>query len=270
MGMNDLIEEYEDGIARFTLNRPESMNALTPPMLDRLAEALLEVSKDAKRHRVVVITGSGRGFCSGGDMKAANAAQSAPASQPKVTSGEPWRPLRSRMEAARLLHEMPQPTIASLPGAAAGAGLSLALACDFRIAVKGAKLVPAFAKVGLSGDFGGSYFLSQLIGQSRAREYYLLSKTLTAEEAFAMGAVNQIVEPGELEDVTRQWAKAIADGPGTALQLMKSNFNLAERGALADCLDQEARNHNYTSTTADHKEGARAFVERRAPEFNGE
>jgi len=268
--MTELLEHYEDGIATLTLNRPERMNAMTPAMMNRLVDALQEIADDTKTHRVVVLTGAGRGFCAGGDMKAANDRSSNPDASRGGSADAPSKGLRERMEASRLLHEMPQPTIASLPGAAAGAGLSLALACDFRIAVAGAKLVPAFAKVGLAGDFGGSYFLSKLIGQSRAREYYYLAKTLTAEEALAMGAVNQIVEADELEAVTRQWATQLANSASIAIRLMKSNFSLAESATLSECLDQEARNHSYTATTADHREGARSFVERRDPVFKGE
>jgi 2-(1,2-epoxy-1,2-dihydrophenyl)acetyl-CoA isomerase len=164
---------------------------------------------------------------------------------------------------------MPQVTIASLPGAAAGAGLSIALACDFRIAAKTAKITTAFSKVGLSGDFGGTYFLTQLVGSAKARELYLLSDIILGEEAARLGIVNRAVDASELEAETMGWAKRIAAGPRITLGLIKKNMNTAEKGDLMLSFDTEALNHSRCAQTEDHAEASRAFVEKRAPVFKG-
>ena len=173
------------------------------------------------------------------------------------------------MEVSRLLHEIPKPTIAAIPGAAAGAGLSIALACDMRIAAEGAKITTAFAKVGLSGDFGGSWFLTRLVGTAKARELYYLSDVILAEEAQRIGMVNRVVSPDALADEARTLALRLASGPRIALGFMKRNLTLAETEPLGCALDQEALNHSRTAVTEDHREAAKAFVEKRAPQFKG-
>jgi 2-(1,2-epoxy-1,2-dihydrophenyl)acetyl-CoA isomerase len=177
--------------------------------------------------------------------------------------------LRGRMEVSRLLHEIPKPTIAMVNGPAAGAGLSLALACDLRIAAQSARLVTAFANIGFSGDFGGSYFLSKLVGTGKARELYYTAEPLDAAQALALGVVNRVVPDADLIDATMLLARKLARGPRIALALMKQNFNAAESGTLAQLLDLEARHQIETGRTKDHKEAARAFVEKRAPAFTG-
>ena len=173
------------------------------------------------------------------------------------------------MEVSRLLHEIPKPTIAAIPGAAAGAGLSIALACDMRIAAEGAKFTTAFTKVGLSGDFGGSWFLTRLVGTAKARELYYLSDIILAEEAERIGIVNRVVSPEALADEARTLALRLANGPRVALGFMKRNLTLAETEPLGRALDQEALNHSRTAVTEDHREAAKAFVEKRAPVFKG-
>jgi 2-(1,2-epoxy-1,2-dihydrophenyl)acetyl-CoA isomerase len=177
--------------------------------------------------------------------------------------------LRDRMEVSRLLHEIPKPTMAMVNGPAAGAGMSLALACDLRIAGKSASFVTAFANIGFSGDFGGSYFLSKLVGTGKARELYYTAEPLDAAEALALGVVNRVVADADLVGVTTLLARKLARGPRIALSLMKQNFNAAESGTLAELLDLEARRQIETGRTDDHKEAARAFVEKRTPVFNG-
>jgi 2-(1,2-epoxy-1,2-dihydrophenyl)acetyl-CoA isomerase len=164
---------------------------------------------------------------------------------------------------------MPKPTIAMVRGAAAGAGLSLALACDLRIAGESAKFATAFARVGYSGDFGGSYYLTQLVGTAKARELYYTAELVDAKQALALGIVNRVVPDDRLEEETLALAGKIARGPRVALRYMKRNMNAAESGSLEELLDLEAWHHTRTGQTEDHKEGAKAFVERREPLFRG-
>jgi 2-(1,2-epoxy-1,2-dihydrophenyl)acetyl-CoA isomerase len=177
--------------------------------------------------------------------------------------------LRARMEVSRWLHEMPKPTIAMVRGAAAGAGLSLALACDLRVASDTAKFTTAFARVGYSGDFGGSYFLTRLVGTARARELYFTAELLDAARALAIGLVNRVVPDAELETETLGLAGRLARGPRIAHRYIKRNMNAAESGTLAELLDLEAWHHTRTGLTEDHREAARAFVEKREPLFHG-
>ena len=173
------------------------------------------------------------------------------------------------MEASRLLHEMPKPTIAMLNGVAAGAGLSLALACDLRIAGHSARMTTAFTKVGLSGDYGGTWFLTQLVGTARARELYFTSDVLEASRIEALGLANRVVPDEELERETMALAARLANGPSVALRYMKRNLNVAEHGDLAAGLDSEAFGMLRCRASEDHKEASQAFVEKRPPVFKG-
>ena len=262
----DLLETIEGGIATLTMNRPEARNALTREMMLALSEALPRLANDGAV-RLVVLTGSGAAFCSGGDVKgfAKNAAGAAltQSFDHKVTD------LRARMEVARWLHEMPKPTLAVIPGPAAGAGFSLALACDLRIAADNAKFTTAFAKIGLSGDFGGSYFLNHLVGAAKAREMYFTGQVLLGDEAQRIGLVNRVVPAAQLADAARAWAAELAALPTVAIGYMKRNLNAGLRGSLSDVLDAEAIHMIRTFETSDHKGAAAAFVEKRAPSFEG-
>jgi 2-(1,2-epoxy-1,2-dihydrophenyl)acetyl-CoA isomerase len=262
----DLLETKQDGVAILTMNRPEARNALSQPMLGALLEALPRLAADPEVG-AIVITGAGGAFCAGGDVKgfAATDGGANHGRSPEQAA----HALRQSMEVSRWLHDMPKITIASIPGAAAGAGLSIALACDFRIAARGAKITTAFAKVGLSGDFGGTYFLTQLVGSAKAKELYLLSDVIIAEEAERIGVVNRTVDPRELEAETMALAKRFANGARITQGLMKRNLNIAEKGDMLLSFDTEALNHSRTAQTADHAEAAKAFVEKRAPVFKG-
>lgn len=264
--MADLLESKQDGIAILTMNRPEARNALSQPMLAALNEALPRLAADPDIG-AVVITGAGGAFCAGGDVKgfASNDGGANHGRSPEQAA----HLLRQSMEVSRWLHDMPKITIASIPGAAAGAGLSIALACDFRIAARGAKITTAFAKVGLSGDFGGTYFLTQLVGSAKAKELYLLSDVILAEEAERLGIVNRAVDPKELEAETMALAKRFASGARITQGLMKKNLNIAEKGDMLLSFDTEALNHSRSAQTEDHAEAAKAFVEKRAPVFKG-
>jgi 2-(1,2-epoxy-1,2-dihydrophenyl)acetyl-CoA isomerase len=257
-----LIEDISNSVATLTFNRPERLNALSTPIMDGLLEALPRLAGDPAVG-AIVLTGAGRAFCAGGDVKSMAEATAERSVEQAVTD------LRRRMEVSRLLHEIPKPTIAMVNGPAAGAGMALALACDLRIAAQSARFVTAFAKVGFSGDFGGSYFLSKLIGTGKARELYYTADALDAAQALALGIVNKVVADADLAGATTALARKLARGPRIALALMKQNFNAAESGTLNELLDLEARRQIETGRTADHKEAARAFVEKRTPTFTG-
>ncbi len=214
----------------------------------------------------VVLTGAGQAFCSGGDVRVqAKVAAEGTAQTPEQRTDT----LRASMEASRLLHEMPKPTIAMVNGVAAGAGLSLALACDLRIAGRSARMTTAFAKVGLSGDYGGTWFLTQLVGTAKARELYFLSEVLDAARIEALGLANRVVADAELAAETMAVAERLGNGPSVALRYMKRNLNVAESGTLASGLDSEAYGMLRARASEDHKEAARAFVEKRPPVFGG-
>ncbi len=259
-----LIETIDDGVAVLTMNRPERRNALSKEMLAAMLEALPRLAAD-DAVGCVVLTGTPPGFCAGGDVKAMAEGAEFEAEGLEAKA----RDLRRVMETSRWLHEMAKPTIAALPGAAAGAGLSLALACDLRIAGESAKLTTAFARVAYSGDFGGSYYMTRLVGTSKARELYYTSAVLDAGEAFALGLVNRVAPDEDLKIETALLARSIAEGPRIALGYMKRNMNAAESGSLHELLDLEAWHHTRCGMTEDHREAAKAFVEKRAPVFKG-
>ena len=263
--MSELLkQELNNGLLTLTMNRPERNNALNQEMLIDLVNATAAAAENPEV-RAVLLTGAGGYFCVGGDVKAMNEGQGR-----ELSLGERHYGLRDRMNVSRLLHEMPKPTIAAIEGAAAGAGLSMALACDFRICADDAKITTAFAKVGLSGDFGGTYFISQIVGAAKARELYLLSPKLSGSEAAAIGLATKAVAAQSVQEEARKFAMELANGPTITLGKIKQNLNLAESGgSLVECFDQEARNHTQCTLTDDHKEAAAAFVEKRKPKFKG-
>jgi 2-(1,2-epoxy-1,2-dihydrophenyl)acetyl-CoA isomerase len=261
----ELLYRLENRVAVLTLNRPERLNALTKDMMQALLARLSSCAID-DAIGCVVLTGAGGAFCSGGDVRA----QAKVAAEGTVETPEQRTDLlRASMEASRLLHEMPKPTVAMLNGVAAGAGLSLALACDLRIAGRSARMTTAFAKVGLSGDYGGTWFLTQLVGTAKARELYFLSEVLDAAQIEALGLANKIVADTELAAETMALAEKLANGPSVALRYMKRNLNVAVSGTLAAGLDSEAYGMLRARASEDHKEASRAFVEKRAPAFRG-
>ena len=262
----ELQESIKDGVATLTMNRPEARNALTSDMMYGLVEALPRLALDPAV-RAVVLTGAGKAFCSGGDVK--NFAKRAAGTEVQMSFDQRVNDVRARMEVSRYLHEMPKPTLAVIPGAAAGAGLSLALASDMRIAADDAKLTTAFAKIGLAGDFGGSYFLNHLVGAAKARELYFTGRVVLADEAMQMGMVNRVVPAAQLAEAARAWAHELAALPTVAIGYMKRNLNLGLRASLSDVLDTEAIHMIRTFETEDHKGAAAAFVEKRAPQFKG-
>ncbi len=259
-----LIERTHKGVTVLTLNRPERMNALSRPMLADLLDALERLAAD-NSIGVVVLTGTDPAFCAGGDVKAMaedKEFHAGPMEQRAQT-------LRGLMECSRWLHEMPKPTIAMVNGAAAGAGLSMAMACDMRIAGQSAKFTTAFARVGYSGDFGGSYFLTRLVGTAKARELYFTAAKIDADEALGLGLVNKVTADADLHATTLEMAENLAAGPTVAYRYMKRNMNAALGLSLSQVMDMEALHHTRTGETEDHREAARAFVEKRPPVFKG-
>ena len=258
-----LLRERDGRVLILTLNRPERLNALTRELHRQLHEAVLEGSRDSGIG-TVVLTGAGRAFCSGGDLGDRKHSAAAP---PTVEQRADELVLHS--ETARLLHEMPKPTLAMINGVAAGSGLALALACDFRVASRSAVLTSAYAKVALSGDLGVSYFLTHLVGAARARELLFLSDKIDAAEAHRLGLVNRLVEDADLRDATMQIARQLANGPSVAFRYMKRNLILARNGSLREVLESEAYGMARCGRTQDVKEAALAFRDKRAPVFKG-
>ena len=266
---DQLIETFADGVATLTMNRPEARNALTSEMQAALAEAVPRLAADPAV-RVVVLTGAGGAFCAGGDVKgfAARADQS-DAGDGGFNVEARAHGLRAGMEVVRWLHEMPKPTLAVIPGPAAGAGLSLALACDLRIASDEAKLTTAFSKVGLAGDYGGSYFLTKLVGSAKARELYFTADIILGSEAAALGIVTKSVPAADLAEAAADYARHLAGLPTVTIGYMKRNLNIAEHATLGELLDSEAPNMVRTMMTEDHKAASRAFVRKEKPVFHG-
>ena len=261
---NDLIVEKNNQTLKLTMNRPERRNALSDDMLNKMLEELNKASFD-NSIRAIVLTGSENAFCAGGDVKdMASRDEDANKNVQQRT-----RDLRRVMETARLLHQITTPTIALIPGPAAGAGFSLALACDIRIASESAKLTTAFAKVGFPGDFGGSYFLTQMIGTAKARELYYLSEVLSADKALEIGIVNKVIPDNKFFEESDKIVNQIATGPSIAYRYMKTNMNIAELGDLNQSLDNEAMHQTLCRFTEDHKNATKAFVEKKKPLFTG-
>ena len=266
-GTEDLLAEINEGVGLITLNRPEARNAMSGAMNTALAATLADFELNPAV-KVIVLTGAGKGFCAGGDVKGMAASGDGTVGDNTIDGAIHRQRVMQRATSGKLF-KMPKPTIAALPGAAAGAGLSLALACDMRVMASSAILTTAFARVGFSGDYGGTYFMTQLVGSAKARELYYLSDRVSADEALQLGLANWVVEPEALMDKTMEIAGRLASGPTVAYRYMKENLNRAMAGEVDDCLDLEATHHVHCGQTEDHREAAKAFVDKREPVFNG-
>ena len=261
---DEILVTTERGVARVTLNRPERLNALTSSMLGALRTTLEGLAQDLSVG-CIVLTGAGKAFSAGGDVQVQAEAATRTDPSPDLRADQ----LRVNMESARLLHEMPKPTIAMVNGVAAGAGMSLALACDLRLVAASARMTTAFAKVGLSGDFGGSYFLTRLLGPALARELYFTSEVMGADRIAALGLVTRVIADETLASETAALAERLASGPAVSFRYIKRNMRVAEEGTLSDVLDSEAYGMLRCRQTEDHAEATRAFVEKRPPVFKG-
>ncbi len=266
-GTSDLLASLDAGVLTLTLNRPDARNAMSRAMTQALAEQLAAAELDPAV-RCIVLTGAGKGFCAGGDVKGMAASGDGTVGNNTIDGAIHRQRINQRATAGKLF-KMPKPTIAALPGPAAGAGLSLAMACDLRIMSSTAIMTTAFAKVGFSGDYGGTYFMTQLVGAAKARELYFLSDRVSAEEALRIGLANWVCEPDQLAAKTREIALRLATGATVAYRYMKENLNRAMNGEVDDCLDLEATHHVHCGQTQDHRDATKAFVEKREPVFHG-
>jgi enoyl-CoA hydratase/carnithine racemase len=265
-GTSELLCEIRGRVALITLNRPEARNALS----DRLTPALRRMIKqcgDDPRVGALLITGAGNAFCAGGDVKGmgSNAAKAETTLEQRVAELRvKQRTLTGALVAVR------KPTIAALPGPAAGAGLALALACDIRIAAESAIMATGYVRIGLTGDYGIAWLLTRLVGTSRARELMFLSERIDARRCETLGLVNRVVPDVELAEAAFVLAKSLADGPSIALAYMKDNLDHAVTSDFLQSMDQEADHMVRAARTTDHKEAVRAFIDKRKPEFIGQ
>jgi len=259
---NHLLVDIKDGVATLTLNRPERLNALSPAMLQQGIAALEQCATDPAVG-CVVVTGADRGFCAGGDVSMMAAGGADQTFEQRIDRQ------RSVHRLSLLLYTIPKVTIAAVNGAAAGAGFGIALACDLRVASDKAKFTTAFSKVGFGGDFGITWPLTRIVGESKAKELLFLSDVLTAEQAFALGLLNRVVPHDQHMKAVRELATRIARGPLISYRHMKENVRLASTSDYAALLDREAITQLRCGDTEDHKEGVRAFMEKREPKFQG-
>lgn len=266
-GTPDLLATLDEGVLTLTLNRPEARNAMSQAMNLALQQQLASAELDPAV-KCIVLTGAGKGFCAGGDVKGMAARGDGTVGAQTIDEAIARQRINQRATAGKLF-KMAKPTIAALPGAAAGAGLALALACDLRVMASSAIMTTAFARVGFSGDYGGTYFLTQLVGSAKARELYFLSDRVSADEALRLGLANWVCAPDDLAAKTQEIARRLASGPTVALRYMKENLNRAMAGDVDECLDLEATHHIHCGQTEDHREATKAFVEKREPTFKG-
>lgn len=253
--------QVENRVATLTFNRPEKLNALSSELLFSSIEALRAWSADPNVGAIVV-TGTGRAFCAGGDV-------SAMSEDADSSLEENVDRLRSWQELSWLLYSVPKVTIAAVNGFAMGAGLGICLACDLRIASDQAKFGTAYAKVGFGGDFGATWLLAHYAGAPQAKELLFLGDVIDASEAHRLGLVNRVVPHSALETEAKALAARIAHGPLTSYRYMKANVNLATHTDFRTLLDRESETHLRCGQTDDHKEGVRAFLEKRQPKFTG-
>jgi 2-(1,2-epoxy-1,2-dihydrophenyl)acetyl-CoA isomerase len=259
-----LIYEVEENIATLTMNRPERLNALGDTLRTDLHEAITTASGDPDV-RAIILTGAGRGFCSGGDVKAMNEAKQRQASSSMMDKIAPSRDLT-----VLAMRDAPKPIIAAINGPAAGAGMNIALGCDIRIASSTARFGETFVKRGLHVDWGGTYFLPRIVGMAKACELIFTGDIIDAEEALALGMVSQVVEPEALMDTVRALARKIAAGPPIAIRLAKRALYHNQECDLRAALEYETYAQNICRETEDASEGIRAFVEKRLPNFKGQ
>ena len=268
-GTNDLLARIDGNVAIISFNRPDSRNSLSDAMYDGFGRILPEIAANPDV-RVVMITGEGGAFCAGGDVKGFAASHKASGSSRPTGAEAATHRLRTiQRQVSLAIRRLPQPVVASFPGAAAGAGLSIGLSADLRIAAERAIIVTAFANIGASGDFGTSWFLPRIIGEAKAKELMFMSPRLSARDALAMNIVNAVLPDENYEQAALQWCRELANRAPIALQYIKQNINRAMDVSLETALDNEAVAMVRTMATADHREASAAFVEKRSANFTG-
>lgn len=264
MAYETILYDQTGGVLTVTLNRPDKLNAANDTLLGELNDAFKQAGDDAEV-RAVILTGAGRGFCPGQDL--------ASVKERGVDTGsfhygehlrKTWNPLIRRMTG------LPKPIIGAINGVAAGAGMSLALACDARIAAQSATFIQAFVKIGLIPDSGSTWLLPRLIGSARALEMFMTGRTVNAQQALLWGLVNQVVEDGDLMTAAHEWAEQLALAPTRSIGYIKRSFEHALTHSLDQTLEYEADMQDMAGTTADHLEGLAAFLEKRPAKFKGE
>jgi 2-(1,2-epoxy-1,2-dihydrophenyl)acetyl-CoA isomerase len=259
-----VLYETDGPVATITLNRPDRLNAMNRELMTTAVEVFEKAASDPAV-RVLILTGAGKGFCAGGDLAGFAGGEF---KQPQPIE-QRIAELRRSMRTSQILRESDMVTIAAINGACAGAGFSWALACDLRYAAASAKFSSAFLNAGLSGDFGGSYSLTHIVGTAKARELYLLAERFDAAEAERIGLVSKTLPDAELMNHVRGVARRLADSAPIALREIKRNLNDAMRLSFSEALDREADRHSRCGTTEDNTEAAKAFLEKRKPLFKG-
>jgi 2-(1,2-epoxy-1,2-dihydrophenyl)acetyl-CoA isomerase len=260
--LTSLLVDDRDGVRTFTLNRPEAFNSLTAELKVSFRDALAEASADPTV-RAVVLTGAGKAFCAGQDLKEHVAALQSNDPAPFHTITEHYNPI------VRAITTMPKPVIAAVNGMAAGAGASFAYACDLRVAARSAKFLMAFATIGLTADSGASWTLPRLIGYGRAMELMLLAKPVTADHALQIGMVTEVVDDGAALSTAQELAARMAAGPTTGYAKIKAALLTAASTDLEQALTAENEAQSILGTTTDHREAVDAFVAKRPPTFTG-
>lgn len=271
-----LLVDTQEGVAVITLNRPDARNALSPELTGALRKAIAW-ARDDDSVGALLLTGAGGAFCSGGDVKAmrgpapkSGSEGAAPASAKRPTFEEQYQEMRARHhEISGALHRMRKPTVAVLPGPAAGAGMSIALACDFRFAADSAFLSTAYARIGVSGDYGIAWLLTRVVGPARARALLLTSERVTASRAYDIGLVNEVVAADKVLADALAFATTLAAGPQIAYGYIKDNLDEALTIDHATAIDREVDRFLKTRSTSDHKEAVKAFADKRPPVFTG-
>ena len=266
--MSDISIRVTGCAGRITLTRPQALNAMTYDMANAIEAALDDWAIDDAVKLVIIDAQGDKAFCAGGDVKGFAEGGGAASGNSSWDAGVHEQRL-SHKRTSGVLYNMPKPTVAAIPGAFAGAGFSLALACDIRVAVDTAVMTTAFARVGLAGDYGGTWFLTQLVGPAKAKELYFLPERMDMATAKDLGIVNQVVAADEFDAAWRDVAARLAAGPPIAFRYMKENINRSVTGELDTTLELESTHHRHTATTEDHKEASKAFVEKREPVFKG-
>lgn len=259
MSSQAVLTEVKNGVARITLNEPDSLNALSTAIIEGLNETIGSIKNDPDI-RAVILTGNGRAFCAGGNIKGFSSISSAAAGRKRM---------EDHTHFLKDLAQMEKPVIAAVDGHAVGAGFSIALACDFIIASERSKFALGFHKIGLVPDLGGLYHLPRIVGMARAKELAFSDRTLTAAEAKDYGICLEVVEAEQLLDRTQEIAETFASSPTIAIGLAKSLLNRSFESTFDDMLREESMVQGIAFTTADHKEGVRAFLDKTKPNFTG-